>query len=547
MTFSSHVAGCAFASTSYAVTNQIILSTTLFLVSLLEFLHNLSLVLGIEHTALPRNLPKRLFALIRRDPDLHGSLIAYCSVFAEFIDSITQMASENDGYTSNQFEIAKKYDMDERVNSAMGMILAVILPGTNGLRSHGKLLETVVQLAKQWKPLSLTNPSTMEFVTASCLMTVDDFKSLSKADFDIPDAEVVTGFNLAQNCSYDMAASVLHKSMVKVESVYGITSLEYGITVAELANCFNMLRNESYATRCTENALAKRQTKELINRPDWLYLSIARADSMIGRAEYNQVVTKLEEILDHPSASDTIIMATALRLAKVRRRLQEKGEKLFQPSSPLWIGASRFETVTSSLRSEYLEELACNLSLLTRNDLQDTTSVSELLETVDAMLGKSKPSLCQTPSSVWYLRMEEEHKNQMRRDKRDEKDIHKSRVERCIRLMSASLKQDICDLVHPGTTKADITSYHIQRCIPHEVQYACTHWVQHVLQSQVNISDEGYIYEFLRRHFLHWLEALSLIGKISDSIALINTLHSLVKVGLAASIVRIPFETNVVD
>ena len=471
-----------------------------------------------------------MLALIKQDPAVQRSLDAYCSVLAEPIDRITQMASGGGGHASNQFEIAKIPDIDERTNAAMGMTLAVISSGTNSLGSQRKLVERAGQLAKQWRPLSLTKPSAMEYVTASCLMTVDDFKSLPKADFGRPDVEAVMGFNLAQNCSYAMAMSVLRRSIVKVESVYGISSLEYGITVAELANCFNLLRNESDALRCTEDALAKRQTEELINRPDWLYLSIARADSLIGRAEYDRVATQLEEILHHPSASDTIIMATALRLAKVRRRLKEEGQKLFQPSSPLWIGATRFETVTTSLRSEYLEELACNLSLLTRKDPEDTTRASELLETLDAMLAKFEPSLFQTPSSIWYLRMEEEHKIRVSRDRGYEKEINKLSAQRCIQLMSSCLKQDICDLIHPGTIRADIESNRIQHCIPHEVQYACMHWVQHAVRSQVDLSNEEYICEFLRWHLLHWLEALSLMGKISHSIALIDALHSLVKV-----------------
>ncbi len=209
------------------------------------------------------------------------------------------------------------------------MTLAVISSGANSLGSQRKLLERAGQLAKQWRPLSLTKPSAMEYVTASCLMTVDDFKSLPKADFDRPDVEAVTGFNLAQNYSYAMAMSVLRMSIVKVEFVYGISSLEYGITVAELANCFNLLRNESDALRCTEDALAKRQTEELINRPDWLYLSIARADSLIGRAEYDRVVTQLEKILHHPSASDTIYHGDCSAPCKGPEKTERRGTEAF--------------------------------------------------------------------------------------------------------------------------------------------------------------------------------------------------------------------------
>jgi hypothetical protein len=38
------------------------------------------------------------------------------------------------------------------------------------------------------------------------------------------------------------------------------------------------------------------------------------------------------------------------------------------------------------------------------------------------------------------------------------------------------------------------------------------------------------VYTFLQQHFLHWLEALSLIGKICESNVLIGILQSLTAV-----------------
>ena len=44
------------------------------------------------------------------------------------------------------------------------------------------------------------------------------------------------------------------------------------------------------------------------------------------------------------------------------------------------------------------------------------------------------------------------------------------------------------------------------------------------------LRDQDAVYTFLQKHFLHWLEALSLIGRISDSIAMIGNLQSVVAV-----------------
>jgi hypothetical protein len=112
----------------------------------------------------------------------------------------------------------------------------------------------------------------------------------------------------------------------------------------------------------------------------------------------------------------------------------------------------------------------------------------------------------------------------------DEKQAHRSLTASCIHLMSITLRQDICGLLHPGIFVADIESTRIQQCIPPEVQYACVYWIQHVQISAVELSDDGYIHGFIKQHFLHWLEALSLIGKVSDSMFAISSLAAYLSV-----------------
>jgi hypothetical protein len=57
------------------------------------------------------------------------------------------------------------------------------------------------------------------------------------------------------------------------------------------------------------------------------------------------------------------------------------------------------------------------------------------------------------------------------------------------------------------------------------LQYACQYWVYHLDHSEARIV-ESLAFDFLKKHFLHWLEALSLMGiiKISrtNSISLVS-------------------------
>jgi len=61
----------------------------------------------------------------------------------------------------------------------------------------------------------------------------------------------------------------------------------------------------------------------------------------------------------------------------------------------------------------------------------------------------------------------------------DENQAHSVLVGHCIKLMSATLKRDICDLQAPGTLTTEIES-RVKQCLSPEVQYACIYWVQHL-------------------------------------------------------------------
>ena len=117
---------------------------------------------------------------------------------------------------------------------------------------------------------------------------------------------------------------------------------------------------------------------------------------------------------------------------------------------------------------------------------------------------------------------------------------HERLFHRCIAVMEKVLRKNICNLESPGTRivkrreKADgsevVKTGEIVECIAPHVRYACRFWVDHLLQ----VKNKSKLFElalrFLRGHFLHWLEALGLIGKISEGITAITSLESNSKV-----------------
>jgi hypothetical protein len=112
----------------------------------------------------------------------------------------------------------------------------------------------------------------------------------------------------------------------------------------------------------------------------------------------------------------------------------------------------------------------------------------------------------------------------------DEKQAHQKLSSSCIKLMSASLKADICGITLPGTITGEVESSRVEQCLPPEVQYACINWVHHLLRSGTPLQDDDDVELFLRTHFLHWLEALGWMHKMSEGILEIISLESITSV-----------------
>ncbi|KAG9232364.1 heterokaryon incompatibility protein-domain-containing protein [Amylocarpus encephaloides] len=85
----------------------------------------------------------------------------------------------------------------------------------------------------------------------------------------------------------------------------------------------------------------------------------------------------------------------------------------------------------------------------------------------------------------------------------DEKHAHRMLAENCIRLMSMSLKQDICGLGTPGVLTTDIKNTQVEQYLPSEVQYACVYWVQHLQKSDTQLYDNDRVYRFLEVYLLY--------------------------------------------
>ncbi|KAF3153513.1 hypothetical protein TWF225_001947 [Orbilia oligospora] len=120
----------------------------------------------------------------------------------------------------------------------------------------------------------------------------------------------------------------------------------------------------------------------------------------------------------------------------------------------------------------------------------------------------------------------------------DEAETHAMVTAKCLDLLSKHLKENICSLNCSGMLRRDVDQASIEENLPKHVQYACRYWPYHLEHSAIGkpIVDDGAVHGFLCRYFLNWLEALSLLGQMYHSIALIDALRLLVDANEASKI-----------
>lgn len=125
----------------------------------------------------------------------------------------------------------------------------------------------------------------------------------------------------------------------------------------------------------------------------------------------------------------------------------------------------------------------------------------------------------------------------------DENEVHKQLAIDCIRLMSETLRMDICNLQWPAFRARSVKPEIMLDKLPPEIQYACRYWTYHVEQAGVALHDDDQVHRFLQQHLLHWIEAISLTGDYLEYYPNLGTLRSSFGVCLdaARSYIYIPY------
>ncbi|KAJ5216362.1 NACHT and WD40 domain protein, partial [Penicillium cinerascens] len=92
-----------------------------------------------------------------------------------------------------------------------------------------------------------------------------------------------------------------------------------------------------------------------------------------------------------------------------------------------------------------------------------------------------------------------------------ETEMHNMLARKCL-LVCRKLKENICQLPSYGNQRVEVDCQTINDHLPPELQYACRYWAHHLVQCAglTSIAHEAHL--FFQAHFLHWVEAMSLLG-----------------------------------
>ena len=189
-----------------------------------------------------------------------------------------------------------------------------------------------------------------------------------------------------------------------------------------------------------------------------------------------------------------------------------------------------------SLQQRILSTVVTSFSALSVRDvsrvvMQKENEVKKYLKSLLAIFyvpEKSKdPIVIHHPSFRDFLTSSDRCKD--RRFMVDQQEAHSVFASTCLNVMSRELKEDHCNLCEPGIYREQIPVDHIERNVSELLCYACRYWVEHLKSTERFLDGSGKVLALLKQHLTHWLEALSLLGEVSQSVAALVDLQRIFK------------------
>ncbi|KAI9147395.1 Vegetative incompatibility protein [Paramyrothecium foliicola] len=328
-----------------------------------------------------------------------------------------------------------------------------------------------------------------------------------------PDLPIRLGFAKAQGTYQDFILHEIRSDIIEhdisifLEHEFRSIRYDYNLTVVE--------------TRLPPDWPGELRTKALVDLAKPLFISAATVCRFISEPTHGHPERLLEEILAYKGKSATSgLDATYLPILNrqiVGIQSKRKRDEVVQQLRKL-IGI--IITLESPLSSSALEGLLNIPQVIIVDQLKMLHSVLQV------------PISSKDPVRLFHLSFRDFLVDPETQTKTplwiDEKQMHQDIVVHCLRVMKEKLRRDICHLCAPGIARFDIDQQRVINHIQPELEYACLYWVDHLRKGDIHISNNE-VYLFLSSHLLHWIEALSLLGRASGSLEILRTLRSVLQ------------------
>ena len=112
-----------------------------------------------------------------------------------------------------------------------------------------------------------------------------------------------------------------------------------------------------------------------------------------------------------------------------------------------------------------------------------------------------------------------------------ERDVHAYLFSNCVLSMKTSLKRNMCGLTTPTSSPHEVNSGTMTKRFPSHAQYACQYFLEHLFRwrpTALMMLDHMFGFmDFITRSLLFWIEAMSLMGKVTQAIDNFKALRQL--------------------
>ncbi|KAJ6011356.1 hypothetical protein N7451_002768 [Penicillium sp. IBT 35674x] len=254
--------------------------------------------------------------------------------------------------------------------------------------------------------------------------------------------------------------------------------------------------------------------QELAWKADGLFIYAATACRFLGdrRLTKERLKSRLDLLLD----------------GKVVERSPQKGlDDIYSRILQFSVVGDAIEEEKADIRDRFQVTVGAIVMLfepLSANALSNMLSIPEstIRETLQSLLSVLSVSEKDTPIRLLHLSFRDFLLDPQRCVNENfwvsQKKKHSELAYACLDVLCRTLKQDVCCLNDFSSLAAEVSPSQLNQYLPAHVQYACRYWVDHFQRAGTEFKDYYQVHVFLKEHFLHWLEALSLLGKVSDGI-----------------------------